>query len=337
MAARVVTFGEIMLRLSPPGYQRFLQASSYRATFGGAEANVAVSMAIYGLESRFVSKVPAHEIGQCAVNALRGLGVDTSRVLRGGERLGVYFCETGASHRPSRVIYDRRHSAIAEADPGEFGWRSILDGVDWFHVSGITPGISQKAAQATLDAVTTARSLSVKVSLDVNYRRGLWSFDEAGRTLAPIMEYVDLAIMGPNDPETLFGICPQSAGATKPESLALATDQLRERFGISKAAFTVREGESASDNTIRAFLCDDEGVHASRDYKVHIIDRVGSGDSFAGALIYSLLGGVDGQRAVDFAIAASCFKHSIEGDFNLVDLDEVRWIASNEHRTRIRR
>lgn len=335
MAARVVTFGEVMLRLSPPSYQRFLQASTYRAAFGGAEANVAVSLAMYGLESRFVTKVPTHEIGQCAINSLRGLGVDTSHVIRGGERLGVYFCETGASHRPSRVIYDRKHSAIAEADPDEFDWPLILDGADWFHVSGITPGIGGKATQATLDAVRTARNLSTKVSLDVNYRSGLWGLDQAGRTLEPIMEYVDLAIMGPDDPEALFGIRPQPAGAVGPDSLAWVTNQLRERFGISRAAFTVREGESASDNTIRAFFCDGQGVHASRDYRVHIVDRVGSGDSFASALIYALISGADGQGAVDFAIAASCIKHSIEGDFSLANIDEIMWIASNEHRTRI--
>ncbi|MEW6229832.1 MAG: sugar kinase [Bacillota bacterium] len=341
MSAKVVTFGEIMLRLSPPGYQRFVQATSFDAMYGGGEANVAVSLANYGLDAYFVTKVPAHEIGQCAINALRNLGVHTEYILRGGERLGIYFCETGASQRPSKVIYDRAHSSISQVEPGEFNWSEILKGADWFHFTGITPALSDNAAAVTLEALRAAKALGVRVSADLNYRKKLWSPEKANRVMTELMQYVDVAIGNEEDAEKVFGIKAGGSDITKgelsQEGYFEVARELVRRFGFEKVAITLRESLSASDNNWSGMLYDGQSFYTSRKYKVHIVDRVGGGDSFAGGLIYALLTGMGAQQAVEFAAAASCLKHSIIGDFNLVGVGEVQALAAGDASGRVQR
>ena len=341
MAGKVVTFGEIMLRLSPPGYQRFIQASSFDAVYGGGEANVAVSLANYGLDSYFVTKVPSHEIGQCAVNALRALGVGTDYIKRGGERIGIYFCEKGASQRPSKVIYDRANSSISQVEPDEFDWQAIFDGASWFHFTGITPALGKNAAASTFEAVRTAKRLGGKVSVDLNYRKKLWSTEQANRVMSELMEYVDIAIGNEEDAEKVFGIWAEGSdvvnGEICHEGYREVARELAKRFGLEKVAITLRESLSASDNKWSGMLYDGCGFYTSREYDVHIVDRVGGGDSFAGGLIYALISGMNEQEAVDFAAAASCLKHTINGDFNLVNLNEVKSLAMGDASGRVQR
>lgn len=341
MGAKVVTFGEIMLRLSPPGYQRFVQATSFDAVYGGGEANVAVSLANYGLDAYFVTKVPDHDIGQCAVNALRSLGVHTDYVVRGGNRLGIYFCEPGASQRASRVIYDRANSAIAQIEPSELNWAEILRGAQWFHFTGITPALSDRAAAATLEAAKMARTMGIKVSADLNYRKKLWSQERACRVMSELMRYVDVVIGNEEDAEKIFGISAHSSDVTKGqlcmEAYQEVAQTLRRRFGFESVAITLRESISASDNIWSGMLYDGHDFHVSRKYAVHIVDRVGGGDSFAGGLIYALLTGMKGKDAVEFAAAASCLKHSVFGDFNMVSASEVEALVSGDGSGRVQR
>lgn len=341
MAHKVVTFGEIMLRLSPPGHQRFTQATSFDVIYGGGEANVAVSLANYGCEAHFVTRVPSHEIGQCAVNALRALGVHTEYVARGGDRLGIYYCESGASQRPSKVVYDRANSSISQVRPGEFDWDAILSGASWFHFTGITPALGDGPAAATLEAVKAAKRLGVKVSADLNYRKKLWSPEKANAVMSGLMEYVDVAVGNEEDAEKVFGIKAGASDVTKGElsheGYRKVARELVERFGFEKVAITLRESLSASDNNWSGMLYDGAEFYLSRRYQVHIVDRVGGGDSFAGALIYSLLEDMPGQQAVEFAAAASCLKHSIIGDFNLVGPSEVRTLAGGDASGRVQR
>lgn len=341
MTHKIVTFGEIMLRLSPPGYQRFVQASSFDAVYGGGEANVAVSLANYGLDVCFVTKVPTNEIGQCAINALRSVGVNTKHIKRGGERLGVYFCETGASQRPSKVIYDRANSSISQVSPGEFDWFGIFQGADWFHFTGITPALSDKAAQVTLEAVEAAKSQGVKVSVDLNYRKKLWSPEKASQVMTELMQYVDVVVGNEEDAEKVFGIKAKGSdvigGKIEKEGYYEVARELVERFGLEKVAITLRESLSASDNNWSGILYDGNDFYISRKYRVHIVDRVGGGDSFGGALIFALITGMSSQDAVDFAAAASCLKHSIPGDFNLVSVAEVSKLAGGDASGRVQR
>ena len=341
MSKRVVTFGELMLRLAPPGYERFAQASTFGATFGGGEANVAVSLANYGLEADFVSKLPKHEIGQAAVNSLRRFGVGTQHIVRGGNRVGIYFLEKGASQRPSKVIYDRAHSAIAEADVSEFDWDAILAGADWFHFTGITPALGEKAAALTLAAVQAARRLGVTVSCDLNYRKNLWSKDQARAVMTGLAPYIDVCIANEEDSADVFGI---RAAATDVTGGQLSHDgyrdvarQLAETFGFKKVAITLRGSISANDNNWAALLYDGQDYCFSKNYLVHIVDRVGGGDSFGGGLIYALLNNYSSQDSIEFAVAASCLKHSIEGDFNLVSVDEVTKLAQGDASGRVQR
>lgn len=341
MSSRIVTFGEIMLRLSPPGYQRFVQASSFDAIYGGGEANVAVSLANYGLDAYFVTKVPAHEIGQCAVNALRRLGVHTDFILRGGARLGIYFCETGASQRASKVIYDRAYSSISQVQPGEFDWPKIFEGVDWFHFTGITPALGDSVASVTLEAVKAAKAKGVKVSCDLNYRKNLWSPEKANKVMTGLMQYVDIAIGNEEDAEKVFGIKARASDVTRgelhEEGYREVARELCERFGFEKVAITLRESLSASDNRWSAMLYDGHDFCISAKRNVHIVDRVGSGDAFAGGLIYALVTGKAPQDAVEFASAASCLKHSIVGDFNLVSIPEVNTLVGGDASGRVQR
>ncbi len=338
---KIVTFGEIMMRLNPEGYLRFVQADGFEASYAGGEANVAVSLANYGFDAAFVSKVPAHEIGQCAVNMLRRYGVDTSMMVRGGERLGIYFVEKGASQRASKVIYDRAHSAIATAKKEEFNWEEIFKGVDWFHFTGITPALGGDMPEACLEACKAAKKLGVKISCDLNYRKKLWSTAEAQKVMSQLMPYVDVCIANEEDAKDVFGIEAENtdlnAGKVNDAGYISVAQKLTERFGFEKVAITLRSSISASDNEWGAMLYCDGKAYFSPKYLVHIVDRVGGGDSFGGGLIYSILSGYDEQKTINFAVAASCLKHSIEQDFNLVSVAEVENLAAGNASGRVQR
>jgi 2-dehydro-3-deoxygluconokinase len=339
---RVVTFGEIMLRLAPEGYYRFTQARSFGASYGGGEANVAVSLAHFGVEAAFVTKLPAHELGQAAVNSLRTYGVDTASIVRGGDRVGIYFLEKGASQRPSKVIYDRAHSAIAEADPSCFDWKTIFGGkTAWFHFTGITPALSGSAAAAVTAACREARSQGVTVSCDLNYRKNLWSREEAGRVMEPLMEYVDLCIANEEDAAAVFGISAPgsdiSGGKLSREGYAEVSSVLVKRFGFKQVAITLRESISATDNNWGGMFYEGGKPYFSRTYPVHIVDRVGGGDSFSAGVIFAQLAGRSPQETIEFAAAASCLKHSIEGDFNLVLAEEAEKLAGGDGSGRVQR
>ncbi len=339
--AKVVTFGEIMLRLAPEGYYRFVQAESLGATYGGGEANVAVSLANYGVDASFVTKLPSHEIGQAAVNALRRYGVDTSRIVRGGSRIGIYFLEKGASQRPSKVIYDRAGSAIATASPEEFDWDAIFQGADWFHFTGISPALSDNVAAICLDACRAAKKLGVPVSCDLNYRKNLWSREKAGQVMAGLMEYVDVCISNEEDAADVFGIkaagTDVTGGKLDHEGYRDVARQLAERFGFQKVAITLRTSLSANDNHWAGMLYENGESYFSKSYPIHIVDRVGGGDSFGGGLIYAALNGYGPQETIEFAVAASCLKHTIEGDFNQVSVDEVKKLAGGDGSGRVQR
>ena len=341
MAKRVITFGEIMLRLAPEGYYRFVQANSFGATYGGGEANVAVSLANFGIDTAFVTKLPAHEIGQAAVNELRKFGVDTSRIVRGGNRIGIYFLEKGASQRPSKVIYDRAHSAIAEASPEDFDWNEIFQNADWFHFTGITPALNDTLAAICLDACKKAKELGLTVSCDLNYRNKLWSREKAGQVMSELCKYVDVCIANEEDAADVFGIRAANTdvtkGAVSHEGYKDVAKQLAGRFGFSKVAITLRESLSASDNNWAAMLYDGTEFYFSKKYAVHIVDRVGGGDSFGGGLIYACLNQYDPQSAIEFATAASCLKHSVEGDMNMVSVSEVQKLAGGDGSGRVQR
>ena len=341
MSKKVVTFGEIMLRLAPEGYYRFVQAESYGATFGGGEANVAVSLANYGFDAAFVTKLPKHEIGQAAVNSLRRYGVDTSSICRGGDRVGIYYLEKGASQRPSKVIYDRAGSAIASAAREDFDWNKIFDGVSWFHFTGITPALNDEVAAICLDACKAAKEAGVKISCDLNYRNKLWSKEKAGKVMAELCQYVDVCIANEEDASDVFGIkaanTDVTTGTVNREGYKDVAKQLADRFGFEKVAITLRESLSANDNLWSGMLYDGTEYFFSKKYKMHIVDRVGGGDSFGGGLICAALNGSDSQATIEFAVAASCLKHSIEGDFNQVSMDEVLKLAGGDASGRVQR
>lgn len=339
--SRIITFGEIMLRLAPPGYYRFLQAESYTALYGGGEANVALSLANFGAGAAFVTKLPRHDIGQGAVNFLRRFGVDTSLITRGGDRVGIYFLEKGASQRASKVIYDRAGSSIAAAVPGDFDWNAIFRGAAWFHFTGITPALGDNAAGICLEACKTAKAQGLTVSCDLNYRKNLWSREKAGQVMAGLMEYVDVCIANEEDAGDVFGIKAAdtdiAGGKISHDGYKSVAKQLSDRFGFKKVAITLRESISANDNNWAAMLYDGNDYCFSKKYAVHIVDRVGGGDSFGAGLIYGLLEGWSPQETLEFAVAASALKHSIEGDANLVSLDEVKKLAGGDGSGRVQR
>lgn len=338
---KVVTFGELMLRLAPEGYQRFVQADTLGATFGGGEANVCVSLANYGFHAVFVSRLPSHEIGQAGVNALRKYGVDTSYIARGGDRIGIYYLEKGASQRPSKVIYDRAGSSLYNASAEDFCWPEIFAGADWFHFTGITPALNDTLADLCLAACKAAKEAGVTVSCDLNYRGKLWSREKAGQVMGNLCQYVDVCIANEEDAADTFGIKSSdtniTAGVLNHEGYKDVAEQMKDRFGFSKIAFTLRESISANDNNWSAMLYDGTDCYFSKKYHMHIVDRVGGGDSFGGGLIAATLMGYDGQKTIDFAVAASCLKHSIEGDFNLVSIDEVQKLAGGDASGRVQR
>ena len=338
---KIVTFGEIMLRLAPDGYKRFVQASEYGATYGGGEANVAVSLANFGFDAKFVTKLPKHEIGQAAVNCLRGYGVDTSEITRGGNRVGIYFLEKGASQRPSKVIYDRAGSAFAVAEKKDFDWDKIFEGVEWFHFTGITPALGDNVAEICLDALKTAKAKGITVSCDLNYRKNLWSREKAGEVMGKLCKYVDVCISNEEDASDVFGIKPDendiTGGKLNYEGYRSVAKKLSDRFGFKSVAITLRASISANDNNWAAMLYDGNDCYFSKNYPIHIVDRVGGGDSFGAGLIYSIISGYTSQEAIEFAVAASCLKHSVEGDFNQISVDEVKKLARGDGSGRVQR
>ncbi|MFR1708678.1 MAG: PfkB family carbohydrate kinase [Clostridium sp.] len=339
--AKVITFGEIMLRLAPEGYYRFVQAENFGATYGGGEANVAVSLANYGLDAKFVTKLPKHDIGQAAVNSLRRYGVDTSNIVRGGDRVGIYFLEKGASQRPSKVVYDRAGSAIATASKEDFNWDEIFEGAEWFHFTGITPALGDDVAEICLEACKAAKAKGITVSCDLNYRKNLWTREKAGEVMAGLMEYVDVCIANEEDASDVFGIKADdtdiTGGKLNHEGYKEVAKKLADRFGFSKVAITLRGSISANDNNWAAMLYDGNNYYFSKNYLVHIVDRVGGGDSFGAGLIYACISGYEPQSTIEFAVAASCLKHSIEGDFNQVSVDEVTKLANGDGSGRVQR
>lgn len=338
---RIITFGEIMMRLNPEGYRRFVQADRFEASYAGGEANVAVSLSQLGMDAAFVSKVPAHEIGQCAINALRRYGVDTRSVLRGGERLGVYFVEKGASQRASKVIYDRAGSAIARATASEFDWDAIFSGADWFHWTGITPALGGELPEICLQACRAAKAHGLTVSCDLNFRKKLWTSEQANAVMSKLLPYVDVCIANEEDAKDVFGICAENtdvtAGKLDQAGYRSVAAQLCARFGCGTVAITLRGSRSASDNDWSAMLYTGGEAFFSPTYHMHIVDRVGGGDSFGGALIYALLKDYAPQEAINYAVAASCLKHSIEQDFNLISDTEAASLAAGNTTGRVQR
>jgi 2-dehydro-3-deoxygluconokinase len=339
----VVTFGEIMLRLNPPDYQRFVQADTLEVSYGGAEASVATSLVNYGISAAFVTCLPPHEMGQAAVNYLRSYGVDTSHIVRKGERIGVYYLETGANQRASKVIYDRAHSAVSEIKPGTVPWKEIFSGAKWFHFTGITPAISQSAADVTLEAVRSAKENGLTVSCDLNYRAKLWKYGKtAGEVMTGVMPYVDIAIGNEEDCQKVFGIGGvdvKIAGEVSADRYLTVARDLMKRFPkLSKVGITLRGSLSATHNTWSAVLYDGKKLYSTTQYDIaDIVDRLGAGDAFAGALIYCLLTGRNDQDSLDFATAASALKHSIPFDLNLVSKEEVETLVKEGGSGRVQR
>lgn len=339
--SKVVTFGEIMLRLEPEGYLRFLQTQKYGASFGGAEANVAVSLANFGVETSFVTKLPENDIGTACVNQLRSYGIDVSNILRGGPRMGIYFLEKGAAQRPSKVIYDRADSSISLACKNEFDWEKIFKDATWFHITGITPALSDSCAEICLEACKTAKKMGITISCDLNFRKKLWTKEKANEVLSKICEYVDICISNEEDSAEIFNIKSKNtdinSGKLNGEGYIEVSQKLVNQFGFKKVAFTLRTSKSASENLWSGMLYEEGKAYFGREYDIQIVDRVGSGDSFAAGLIYSLLKGADAQWAIDFAVAAGCLKHSIEGDFNCVSVPEVESLAKGNQSGRVQR
>ena len=339
--SKVVTMGEIMLRLSSPFNSRFVQSQSFDVNYGGGEANVAVSLANYGHDAYFVSKVPANEIGDCAVNSLRKFGVHTDYIARGGDRLGIYYLETGASMRPSKVIYDRAHSSISEANPSDFDFDKIFENANWFHWSGITPAISDKSAEILRLALISAKKHGVTVSCDLNFRKKLWTSEKAISIMRPLMQYVDVCIGNEEDAQLCLGFKPDSdvtGGKTDASGYKEIFKQMKEEFGFKYVVSTLRESFSATHNGWKALIYNGEEFYESKRYDINpIIDRVGGGDSFAGGLIHGLLKYKDQGKALEFAVAASALKHTIPGDYNCVSEKEVETLMGGDASGRVQR
>jgi 2-dehydro-3-deoxygluconokinase len=341
--AKVVTFGEIMLRLSPPGFERFLQTPQFVATFGGGEANVAVSLAQFGIESWYVTRLPKHAIGEAAVKALRAEGVRTEAIVRGGDRIGVYYAEAGASQRASTVIYDRARSAVSEMEPAAVDWAAVLGGAAWLHVTGITPALGEKAAGATRAAIDAARGAGAKVSIDLNFRKKLWTEKQAQAVMRPMTTGVDVVIANEEDLQSVLGIEVEGADVTSGQlnldAYRAAAERVTSELHVSQVAITLRESLSASDNGWSAVLWDAKSrqLHRSQHYDVRLVDRIGGGDSFAGGLIYGLVTGRDPLAALKFAVAASALKQTIPADFNRVSVEEVDRLVQGDGSGRVQR
>ena len=338
---KLVCFGEIMCRFSPPGYLKIVQATEFGMTFAGGEANVAVSVANYGGDAKFVTKLPDNDLTRQALRVLRGYNVDVSDIAIGGERFGTYFVEKGASQRPSKVLYDRKYSSISAADPSDFDWDKIFEGATWFHFTGITPALSDSLVEICDQACRKAKEKGITISCDLNYRKNLWSSEKAGKVMAKLMEYVDVCIANEEDAEKVFGIkaadTDVTGGKLSKEGYLSVAQQLMDRFHLQKVAITLRGSLSASDNMWAGILYDGEKLYSSREYKIHLVDRVGGGDSFGGGLVHSLMNGYDPQRAIDFAVAASCLKQATEYDFSQATLADVQTLMGGDGSGRVQR
>jgi 2-dehydro-3-deoxygluconokinase len=343
MAPKIVTFGEIMLRLSPPGFERLLQSPSLVATFGGGEANVAVSLAQFGLESWYVTRLPRNPIGDAAIRALRAEGVHTDAIARGGDRVGIYYAESGASQRASVVVYDRARSAISEMTPGTIDWLSVFAGAAWFHVTGITPALGAHAVACTTEALAAARQAGARVSIDLNFRKKLWTEAAAQAVMRPMMSSVDVVIANEEDIQSVLGLSVAGAdvvgGHLDVDAYRAVAEQITRELGPSMIAITLRESISASDNGWSAVLWDATAseFHQSQRYDVRLVDRIGGGDSFAGGLIYGLVTGRSAADSLRFAVAASALQQSIPGDFNRVSVEEVDRLAAGDASGRVQR
>lgn len=339
--SKIVCFGEIMLRLNPEGYLRLLQAERFEASYAGGEANVAVSLANYGEDVSFVSKVPLNDIGQNAINALRKYGVDTKEVVRGGPRLGIYFLEKGASQRGSKVIYDRSGSSIALVKREEFDWDKILEKTCWFHFTGITPALGGDLPNICLDAIKKAKEKNITVSCDLNYRSKLWSKTEAKEVMSVLMPYVDICIANEEDASDVFGISSSdtdiSTGKLSKTGYEKVAKELYSRFNLRYVAITLRGSHSANDNNWSGLLYDGQDCFFAKEYLIHIVDRVGGGDSFVGGLIHALLQGINNQDVIEYAVAASCLKHTIEFDFNHANEFEIQSLVNGNTSGRVQR
>lgn len=341
MPKKVVTLGEIMLRLSTPGFERFVQADSLDVTYGGGEANVAVAICNYGLNGTFVTKVPDNPLGQAAINHIRCYGVDTQFIARGGKRLGIYFLETGASMRASQVVYDRAGASISDVEISEFDFDKIFEGADWFHTTGITPALSDKAAALTEAALKAAKAKGITTSIDLNYRKKLWSKEKAREVMTRLCQYVDVCIGNEEDAETTLGFVSKGTDVTKGElnldGYKDVFQQMKAKFGFKYIASTLRESHSASDNGWSALVYDGSSFYHTRQYEVRIVDRVGSGDSFASGFIYGLVSGMPMKEAAEFGVAASALKHTIPGDLNHANLNEVKDLMKGDGSGRVQR
>ena len=340
---KVVTFGEIMLRLSPPGFERFLQTQQFVATFGGGEANVAVCLAAFGIDSYYVTRLPKHEIGEAAVRALRAEGVRTDYIVRGGDRIGIYYAEAGASQRASTVIYDRARSAISEMEADAVDWVAVFTGAQWYHVTGITPALGDKGVAATARSIKAARAAGVRISVDLNFRKKLWTEKKAQEIMGPLMRDVDVVIANEEDLQSVLGVHVPGTDVTSGQLNIAGFQEAAERvtrdFGPPMVAITLRESVSASDNGWSAALWDasTRSMHRSQRYDVRLVDRIGGGDSFAGGLIYGLVTGRTPQDALRFAVAASALKQTIPGDFNRVTVAEVDRLVGGDASGRVQR
>lgn len=341
MKKKFVGFGELLVRLAPAGYLRFPQANSFTVNYTGAEGNMGISLSYMGIESTLVTKLPDNDIGRCAMRKLAMYSVDTSQIRWGGDRIGIYYLERGASQRPSKIIYDRRNSAIAQADPSEFDWDDILKDAGWFHFTGITAGLSESTAQMCLDACKTAHRLGVKISCDLNYRKYLWTSEQAHSVMDPLMQYVDILIANEEDAEKVLGIkAPNTditAGKINIEGYEQVAKSLVDVYGFSAVGITLRGSISASVNEWSGLLYTKGQCYHSQRYTIQLVDRVGGGDSFASGLIYGYLNEFDNQKILDFAVAASCLKQSIEFDFNLSSVEEIMRLLSGDGSGRVQR
>lgn len=341
MSQKVVTLGEIMMRLSTPGHERFVQSDSFDVTYGGGEANVAVALSNYGLQGVFVTKVPDNALGQAAINHIRRYGVDTQFIARGGKRLGIYFLETGASMRASQVIYDRAGASISQVDVSEFDLDKILEGASWFHTTGITPALSDQAAALTEAALKAAKAKGITTSIDLNYRKKLWSKEKAREVMTRLCQYVDVCIGNEEDADTTLGFKAEGTDVTKGElnldGYKSVFKQMKDKFGFKYIASTLRESHSASDNGWSALVYDGNEFYHTKQYEVRIVDRVGSGDSFASGFIYGLVSGMPMPEAAEFGVAASALKHTIPGDLNHATLSEVKDLMKGDGSGRVQR
>ena len=341
MSKKVVTLGEIMLRLSTPDYKRFVQADTFDVTYGGGEANVAAALCNYGLNGTFVTKIPNNPIGQSAINHLRRYGVDTQYIVRGGDRLGIYFLETGASMRASQVVYDRSHASISEVEINEFDFDKIFDGASWFHTTGITPALSDKAAALTEAALKAAKAKGITTSIDLNYRKKLWTKEKAREVMTKLCQHVDVCIGNEEDADTTLGFKAKDTDVTKGEldleGFKDVFHQMKEKFGFKFIASSLRESHSASDNGWSALVYDGSEFYHTKQYSVRIVDRVGSGDSFASGLIYGLVSGMPMNEAAEFGVAASALKHTIPGDLNHATLNDVKELMKGDGSGRVQR